>query len=127
MERNRQAVAPTVQETVFVVKVSKFCNLRCAYCYEHRELHVRDVMSLETLERLFAGVDTFGDELCARGIAPKFSFVWHGGEPLQLPSDYYRRISELQQRHIRRYAWRDSVQTNLFAINRKSLEHAIAA
>jgi len=38
-----------VQETVFVVKVSKFCNLRCHYCYEHRELHVRDVMSEKTL------------------------------------------------------------------------------
>jgi len=112
---------------VFVVKVSKFCNLRCAYCYEHRELHVRDVMSGETLERLFAGVDAFGDDLSARGIAPKFSFVWHGGEPLLLAPDHYRRVTELQQRHIRRYAYRNSVQTNLFGINTDTLEFVIAA
>jgi uncharacterized protein len=116
-----------VQETVFVVKVSKFCNLRCTYCYEHRELYVRDVMSCETLERLFAGVDAFGDELCARGIAPEFSFVWHGGEPLLLSPDYYRRMTELQQRHIHRYPYRNSVQTNLFGINRDALKFAIAA
>ena len=116
-----------MQETVFVVKVSKFCNLRCHYCYEHRELSVRDVMSGETLERLFAGVDAFGDELCARGIAPKFSFVWHGGEPLLLPPEYYRRITEMQQHHIRRFAYRNSVQTNLFGINTDALKFAIAA
>jgi uncharacterized protein len=116
-----------VQETVFVVKVSKFCNLRCTYCYEHRELHVRDVMSGETLERLFAGVDAFGDELCARGIVPEFSFVWHGGEPLLLSPDYYRRMTELQQRHIHRYPYRNSVQTNLFGINRDALKFAITA
>lgn len=116
-----------MQETVFVLKASKFCNLRCTYCYEHRELHVRDAMSDSTLERLFTGVDAFGDDLAARGIAPKFSFVWHGGEPLLLPPDYYRRITELQQRHIRHYRYRNSVQTNLFGIHADSLEYAIAA
>lgn len=116
-----------MQETVFVVKVSKFCNLRCQYCYEHRELHVRDVMPSATLERLFAGADSFGDELSARGIAPGFSFVWHGGEPLLLPSDYYQRIAELQQRHIRRYPYRNSVQTNLFGINAGAVKFVIAA
>jgi uncharacterized protein len=84
-------------------------------------------MTSATLERLFAGADSFGDELSARGIAPGFSFVWHGGEPLLLPSDYYQRIAELQQRHIRRYAYRNSVQTNLFGINAKSVEYVTAA
>jgi len=116
-----------VQETVFVVKVSKFCNLRCQYCYEHRELHVRDVMPSETLERLFAGVDSFGDELSGRGISPGFSFVWHGGEPLLLPPDYYCRITEQQQRHIHRYTYRNSVQTNLFGINTETVKYVIAA
>src|SRR5215469_13312288 len=116
-----------VQETVFVVKVSKFCNLRCHYCYEHRELHVRDVMADATLERLFAGVDAFGDELRARGVAPEFSFVWHGGEPLLLPPSWYERIVEGQKRHVRKFAYRNSVQTNLFGIHRGTLELVIAA
>src|ERR1041384_7702613 len=114
-------------EVVFVLKASKFCNLRCAYCYEHRELHVRDIMSAETLAALFAGVDAFGDYLCGCGLAPTFSFVWHGGEPLLLPPEYYRRIAELQRSAIRRYPYRNSVQTNLFGVNRASLEYALAS
>ena len=107
-----------MNEIVFVIKVSKFCNLRCAYCYEHRELHVRDRMSFETLQRLFAGVDAFGDYLTALGIPPKFSFVWHGGEPLLLPPEYYRAMTALQAEHIRKYPYRNSVQTNLYGINK---------
>jgi uncharacterized protein len=116
-----------VHETIFVVKVSKFCNLRCHYCYEHRELHVRDAMSKETLGRLLAGADAFGDELVARGISPKFSFVWHGGEPLLLPPSWYEAIIEQQQHYIRRFAYRNSVQTNLFGINAATLKLVIAA
>jgi uncharacterized protein len=116
-----------LHETVFVAKVSKFCNLRCTYCYEHRELHVRDVMSDQTLECLLAGVDAFGDALVARGISPKFSFVWHGGEPLLLAPTYFAHIIELQQNYIRRFPYRNSVQTNLFGTNAGTLELVSAA
>lgn len=115
------------RETVFVLKVSKFCNLRCAYCYEHRELHVRDVMSAVTLGGLFAQIDAFGDDLEGRGISPSFSFVWHGGEPLLLRPDYYRRVTEMQQASIQRYPYRNSVQTNLYGFNKHSLEYVLAS
>jgi uncharacterized protein len=101
--------------------------LRCAYCYEHRELHVRDIMPAETLAALFVQIDAFGDYLRAKGVAPGFSFVWHGGEPLLLPPDYYQRIAEMQQASIQRYAWRNSVQTNLFGFNKDSLEYVLAS
>jgi uncharacterized protein len=116
---------PRGAELVFVVKLSKFCNLRCAYCYEHRELHVRETMRIETVERLFAGIDGFGDYLCARGISPKFSFVWHGGEPLLLPRDRYAQIAQLQQRHIRKFPYRNSVQTNLHGVVSDSLKFVL--
>jgi uncharacterized protein len=116
-----------VAETVFVVKVSKFCNLRCAYCYEHRDLHLRERMQLTVLERLFVGVDAFGDYLCQLGISPEFSFVWHGGEPLLLQPEDYRRIGEMQQAIIRRYLYRNSVQTNLYGFNKASLEYVLAS
>jgi uncharacterized protein len=116
-----------MHEFVFVVKASKFCNLRCAYCYEHRELHVRDRMSPDMLDALFLGVDSFADYLCCRVISPKFSFVWHGGEPLLLPPEYYRHIAARQQASIRRYAYRNSVQTNLYGFNKSSLEYVLAS
>jgi uncharacterized protein len=116
-----------VNEFVFVVKVSKFCNLRCAYCYEHRELHVRDRMNFETLRALFSGIDAFGDYLRGQGIPPKFSFVWHGGEPLLLPPDFYRGMAALQNEHIREYPYRNSVQTNLYGINAATLAFVLNA
>ncbi len=114
-----------MDEIVFVVKVSKFCNLRCAYCYEHRELHIRDNMSFETLANLFAGVDEFGDQLRGLGLSPEFSFVWHGGEPLLLPPEYYERITELQKAHIGKYAYRNSIQSNLYGHNKKTLAYIL--
>ena len=105
--------AGAAQEIVFVLKASKFCNLRCAYCYEHRELHVRDVMRLDTLARLFEDVDRFGDHLLSLGVSPAFSFVWHGGEPLLIARDYYAQIVQMQKMSIRRFPYRNSVQTNL--------------
>ncbi|HEY1614296.1 MAG TPA: radical SAM protein [Rhizomicrobium sp.] len=108
-------------EITFVIKASKFCNLRCVYCYEHRELGVRDQIGIDTLEHLFAGIDAFGAWLLVRGIAPSFSFVWHGGEPLLLPPEFYEHAAEAQRRHIRRFAYRNSLQTNLFGIDQGSL------
>jgi len=101
-------------EVVFVLKASKFCNLRCGYCYEHRELHVRENISAATLERLFCDIDRFGDHLCGLGVSPQFSFVWHGGEPLLLSPGAYAAIVTQQQAHIRKYPFRNSVQTNLY-------------
>lgn len=115
----------TSREVVFVVKLSKFCNLRCAYCYEHGELHVRDTMQVETLERLFIDIDKFGDHLMRLGIQPKFFFVWHGGEPLLLSRDFYRNIADRQQRNIRGFSYRNGVQTNLYGVNREALAYVL--
>ncbi len=108
-------------EVVFVVKLSKFCNLRCAYCYEHRELHVRETMRVGTLERLFADIDRLGDHLMSLGVVPNFFFVWHGGEPLLLAPDFYRNIAELQRRNIHKFPYRNGVQTNLHSVDQETL------
>jgi uncharacterized protein len=118
---------PADPEFVFVLKVSKFCNLRCSYCYEHRELDVLDRMDSGTLEVLFSGIDSFGDHLSAFGISPTFSFVWHGGEPLLVQPEYYRHAAALQQSHIRRFPFRNSVQTNLYGSMAPTLAHVLAS
>jgi len=103
-----------VTELVFVVKASKFCNLRCLYCYEHRELHLRDRIGEATLVQLFSGIDAFGEKLQGLGISPRFSFVWHGGEPLLLPPEFYRGVEAMQSRLIQKFPYRNGVQTNLY-------------
>ena len=73
------------------------CNLRCSYCYYLAK------------EQLFpADSRRMADDLLERYIAqrlqtapgPNTHFEWHGGEPTILGLDYFRRIVELQRKHV---------------------------
>jgi uncharacterized protein len=63
-------------------------------------------MSDETLER-------FVTQYIAASPGPEVSFVWHGGEPTLAGLDFYRRVVELQARHLPPgwTAW-NNLQTN---------------
>ena len=77
-----------------VCYTSKLCNLRCRYCYELPMLSDRTRMSFEQIERMFANVAA-GYSSCEESIA--INFQWHGGEPLLIAPDVYRKIFELQR------------------------------
>lgn len=98
-----------------VLKLSKLCNLRCAYCYEYEQLANPARMPLDGLSRFLDGLG----EYQAR-VAPdmELHFALHGGEPLLLPPDYLRALVALQQRHLaaRRLQFRNVVQTNLYKV-----------
>ena len=73
-----------------VLQGTPFCNLNCSYC----DLSIasrkrRKVMPLSTVEATFRSV--FSQGLFAQKIA----VVWHSGEPLTLPPDYYRSAIDL--------------------------------
>src|SRR6185503_8399340 len=93
-----------------IVKVSKYCNLRCSYCYEYNELANKRRMSLEQLRAFFEHVaDTASD--FGRD---QIRFIWHGGEPLLLPPDYYHSIGQLQREILPpELKFTNHVQTNL--------------
>ncbi len=103
----------------FVLKTSKLCNLRCRYCYEFEHLGDRARMPLEKLETLFAHVADW-----YRGLDPstELEFVWHGGEPLLLPPEYFRRAFEAQRRVFGGVQVRNVVQTNLTKIDDERLD-----
>jgi uncharacterized protein len=77
----------------FVMKISKYCNLRCTYCYEFNELGNKQRMSLDLISRIFENI--------ASHVLPNqyqwVSFVWHGGEPFLIPLEYYESIGRLQR------------------------------
>src|SRR3569623_1029841 len=77
----------------FVIKISKFCNLRCSYCYEFAELGIRKRMQLEQLRSFFVNVR---GAVLQQGRS-KIHFVWHGGEPLLIPIEYYEKIGAIQR------------------------------
>ena len=68
---------------LLVVQPTPFCNINCRYCYlPNRD--TKAVVSSRTLTNLFSQVFTSG---WARDC---LSVVWHAGEPLVLPIEFYR-------------------------------------
>ena len=103
----------------FVVKLSKYCNLRCSYCYEFEQLGDRRRMSLDSLRAFFAHVADAAGRYGRRRI----DFIWHGGEPLLIPLDTYLAIGELQREVIgERAEVLNLLQTNLTVLTDRHLE-----
>jgi uncharacterized protein len=75
-----------------VPKISKYCNLRCTYCYEYRELGDRKRMQLADIGHMFATLRRYVD---ANPEIGSIRFAWQGGEPLLIKPEVYRAISEL--------------------------------
>jgi uncharacterized protein len=99
--------------TQWVIKVSKFCNLRCEYCYELPELGNRARMSEAHVAAMF---DHMAEYYAARP-GSQIHCVWHGGEPLLQEPDYYRRLLAEQRRRLAGIEVRNFIQTNLTALD----------
>ncbi len=68
---------------LLVVQPTPFCNIGCRYCYLP-DRNSKSVVATETLVRLFSQV--FASGWAAEGL----SVVWHAGEPMVLPIEFYR-------------------------------------
>jgi len=96
---------------IFTKPVGALCNLDCDYCYylEKQQQYPATRtprMSEALLERYIVQLirATPGDEI---------NFFWHGGEPLLMGLDHFRRVVDLQQKHKPRdKTVTNSIQTN---------------
>src|SRR5258708_26587104 len=77
---------PQIQ--LLVVQPTPFCNIDCRYCYLP-DRTTKAVVAETTLTNLFSQV--FASGWAADGLA----VVWHAGEPLVLPPEFYRRAFRL--------------------------------
>ena len=102
----------------WVVKVTKHCNLRCRYCYEYPFLGDPKHMELHELKNMFHHIANFFENDPKR-----MDFVWHGGEPLMLASDFYLEMEEFQHEAFdsKNIPFTNSIQTNLTLLNEQSL------
>jgi len=83
---------------VFVKPVGASCNLACSYCYYlskselfadsglHRMTH--DLLEMYIVQHIEASTE------------PTVFFSWHGGEPTLAGLDYFRRITDIQKKHL---------------------------
>ena len=94
-----------VIETI-VIQPTPFCNIECTYCYLPNRRD-RSVMSTDTLRALFERVFESG------WVAPAITVIWHAGEPLVLPSAYYRdAFALIESMRPKDIALRHAFQTN---------------
>lgn len=126
--RRRAQRAPTAQLVNWVVKASKFCNLRCRYCYEWNELGDTARLSLPGWERLLKIIKIYHRRrVAAVGRDFRTCIIWHGGEPMLLPVPYLENVMELQRtilgkRALDRGDYFNAVQTNLYTIVPSALD-----
>jgi uncharacterized protein len=96
---------------LLIIQGSPFCNIDCSYCYlPNRSAKSRiSVHTVETaLKRLI------DDDL----IDQKISIVWHAGEPLAVPIDFYVEVfKSIKQILPSSIEVRHSMQTNATLIN----------
>jgi uncharacterized protein len=73
---------PRIQ--LLVIQPTPFCNIDCRYCYLPDRTN-KAVVAEATLANLFSQVFASG------WVRDGFTVVWHAGEPMVLPIDFYRR------------------------------------
>lgn len=93
-----------------VTKITKYCNLRCTYCYEYPDLDKKERMTTDNLAAFFRHVADFA----RKNKIDNVDFLWHGGEPLLIPLAFYDEIAGLQQEAFGTdVSYSNSMQTNL--------------
>ena len=111
--------------TSWVIKLSKFCNMRCSYCYEWNELSDRRRMTLDLWERVLRAIVEHDAARAAQfpGMPHRNLIIFHGGEPLALPTAYlegvltrFDDIAEASQGH-----YKLSMQSNMFSVSDEKL------
>jgi uncharacterized protein len=107
----------------WVVKASKFCNLRCEYCYEWNSLGNPERISLEQWASVLEGIRTYHAMLEQRvGATHEVRLIWHGGEPLALPAQYLDRAMALQHDILDGLPHAILLQTNLYRLPANTLD-----
>lgn len=94
------------QTSLLVIQPTPFCNIDCSYCYLPGRLG-KQRLSFDAAAIIFRKLFSFPT------IRDSVTIVWHAGEPLVLPVNYYERmfhlIKGLQPSNLR---VRHSMQTN---------------
>lgn len=111
------------KQITWVVKLSKFCNMRCAYCYEWDELSKRSRLPISIWQQLMISIKEFHEIQKKRRPNIITRVVLHGGEPLTLPIEYLEEIMNLFDTTFEQNnEFVLGLQTNLYSLSKEKLE-----
>ncbi len=95
------------------------CNLDCHYCYyldKAAQYGGRQAVMNDELLELYIKQYIEANEV------PVVQFCWHGGEPLLLGVEFYRRAIELQQKYAAGKRIENTLQTNATLVDERWCE-----
>ena len=98
--------------------IGPLCNLDCSYCYYlgKERLYPRG----ERFRMDDAMLERFVHQYIAANPGPHVDFAWQGGEPTLLGLDFFRRVVELQRRHMPAgWTCSNALQTNGTLLDRE--------
>ncbi len=97
-----------------IVKPTYDCNMECAYCsvVGHDTL---PRMSTETVDLILDRVTAFLDK------STPAHFVWHGGEPLLMPPDFYEHVGR-RTREYPDHCITNGIQSNATLLNDRYID-----
>ncbi len=102
-------ISGPMQFNAMIKPAGSLCNLDCNYCYYLDKADIyggrEPKMSYEMLEKCVK-------EYIGANDAREVCFNWHGGEPLILGLDFYRKAVELQQKYCGDKLIHNTLQTN---------------
>lgn len=109
-----QKIAGPLAFNIMLKPAGSLCNLDCNYCYYLDKADIYDGkeprMSYEMLEKVIR-------EYIEANEVPQVCFNWHGGEPLVLGIDFYRKALELEKKYGQGKEILNTIQTNGTLVN----------
>ena len=94
---------------IMIKPAGSLCNLDCHYCYY---LDKSDIYGGREPRMSTDMLETLVKEYIAANDVPEVTFNWHGGEPLVLGLDFYRKAMEFEQKYADGKIVHNTLQTN---------------
>lgn len=94
---------------LMIKPAGSLCNLDCHYCYYLDKAEIYHGRQLRMSEQV---LETLTKQYIESNDVPEVTFNWHGGEPLVMGLDFYRKAVELQQKYAGGKIVHNTLQTN---------------
>ena len=94
---------------LMIKPAGSLCNLDCHYCYYLDKAEIYHGRQPRMSEQV---LETLTKQYIESNDVPEVTFNWHGGEPLVMGLDFYRKAVELQQKYAGGKIIHNTLQTN---------------